>query len=316
MSDLGDYLDEMDRYRTADVDIERLFSGSPQPAGDLAPLADYFARLSDFGDELDDEAVGRVVAIAAAAAAATPTVAPAAPRPQKRFLLSSLRRRVATVTTAVAVLLGGTSGLAFAADGAMPGDSLYGIDRALEAVGIGAGGEAERLGEAEALINAGEVIRGLEHAAETLEEHATTGPNAAIALLEAAERVRAVGSEPSAVTRESVAGLLTYLAENAGSIDGSRVAEMAVQIGRPHTSSSPGQSDPQGPPAGVPADPPGQDKDRNEPGPPEGVPADPPGQNKDKNEPGPPEGVPADPPGQDKDKNEPGPPDSLPNNQP
>ena len=39
------------------------------------------------------------------------------------------------------------SGVAMAADGASPGDLLYGVDRALESVGIGAGGIDERLAE-------------------------------------------------------------------------------------------------------------------------------------------------------------------------
>ena len=50
----------------------------------------------------------------------------------------------AAVVTAATVFLGGTSGLAIAADGAKPGDPLYGIDRAFEAIGIGAGEAEER----------------------------------------------------------------------------------------------------------------------------------------------------------------------------
>jgi hypothetical protein len=41
--------------------------------------------------------------------------------------------------------------MAWAADGAVPGDWYYGLDRALESVGIGAGGAAERLQEVAAL---------------------------------------------------------------------------------------------------------------------------------------------------------------------
>jgi hypothetical protein len=319
MNDFGDYLDEMDRNRTTDVEIERLFSGSPELGEDLKPLADVFSALQvGERDQLSDEIVGRIVAVAARTAAASTPAPASSPAPRSRSLFGALRRRAATVAVAATVVIGGTGGLAVAADGAMPGDTLYGIDRALETIGIGAGGEEERLGEADALINAGEVIHGLEHAAEALAEHEAADSDASIALMEAADRVRAAGGEPSAVTRDRVAGLLSYLAENAGDVDGRQVAELAVQIGRPegrpNASPSPGQADPQGPPADSPADPPGL-TDR-EPGPPDDVPSSPPGQDKDKNEPGPPEGVPADPPGRDKDKNEPGPPDSLPNDKP
>jgi hypothetical protein len=304
MSDFGDYLYEMDKTRTSDVEIEALLSGSPQLGDELQPLADLFSAIrADAGDDLTDGAVAGYVAAATAASAGAQPASPARNQPLRRPLLGTLRRRAATVTVAATVLLGGTSGLAMAADGAKPGDALYGIDRALEAVGIGAGAQQERLSEAEALIDNGELQQGLQHAAEALENDDSVGPAASQALMDAADRVRAAGADPSAVTREKVAGLLTYLAENAGGVDGRQVAELAVQIGRSNAPQSRGQADPQGPPADSPADPPGLTE--REPGHPTG----PPGQDKDKDKPG-------DPPGQDKDKNEPGPPDSLPNNQP
>ena len=45
----------------------------------------------------------------------------------------------------------GMTGVAVASDSAVPGDWNYGIDRALEAVGIGEGGAAERLQELAAI---------------------------------------------------------------------------------------------------------------------------------------------------------------------
>ena len=299
----GDYLDEMKRTRTSDAEIERLFAGSPNVGADLEPLAGLLAALrTDAGDELTDDQVATYVAAAVTATGEALDAPAARTRRQRPPLLSTLRRRAATVTVAATVLLGGTSGLAAAADGAKPGDALYGIDRALETVGIGDGAEQERLSEAEALIDDGDFLLGLQHAAEALEDSESVGPETSQALMNAANRVRAAGAEPTAATRERVAGLVSYLAENPGGVDGALVAELATQIG--------------GRPDHVSANSPGQDKDKKEPGPPENVPADPPGQDKDKKEPGPPENVPADPPGQDKDKKEPGPPDSLPNNKP
>ncbi len=309
MSDFGDYLREMDRYRTSDAEIEKLFSGSPV-GEDLSELADLFGALRvEANYEYSDTAVATFVeaAVAEAAAAAPPEqIAPAAQPPRRTSMLRNLRRRAATLTVAASVVVGGTGGLAVAADGAKPGDALYGIDRALEAVGIGAGAEEERLSEAEALVAGGDVLAGLEHAAEALD--ADGDASAAQALNTAADRIRTTTNGSSDVTRERVAGLLAYLSENIGDVDGRQVAELAVEIGRdngqPPTPQAPAVPGSPSTPTQRPVDPPGLTDNpgltNNEPGPPEGTPSDPPGQDKDNT--GPPDGVPANPPGQDKDK--------------
>ncbi len=281
MSDFGDYLSEMDRYRTSDAEIEQLLSGSPQVGDDLQRGADFLAALrTSAGDELADDKVAAYVAAAASSVGTRPP-APVATSRKATARLSALRRRAATVTMAATVFLGGTSGLAVAADGAKPGDALYGIDRALETVGIGAGAEQERLDEAGALVESGEIDLGLEHAAEALENNESEGSQASEALMDAAERVRAAGAEPSAATRERVAGLISYLSEHVGSVDGALVAQLAVQIGEPDGSDPvpPPPADPgvPEPPTQSPADPPGS----SEPGPPTDLPADPPGLSED-----------------------------------
>ena len=252
MSAFGDYLDEMDRIWTSDAEIERLLTGAPDVGEDLQPLTDLFAVLRA-GGELADDAVAAYVA-AAASSAETPVASPV-DTPQRGWsLIPALRGRAATVTVATAVFLGGTSGLAVAADNAKPGDALYGIDRAFETIGIGAGAEQERLSEAAALVDSGEVDLGLQHAAETLEENESNGGAAAEALMDAATRVGHAGAAPSATTREGVAGLLTYISENVGDVDGARVAELARQIGGPED--RPKSAAP-GPPALGRVDPPG-----------------------------------------------------------
>ena len=67
-----------------------------------------------------------------------------------RRLAFGLKRRVAAGATSLMMIVGMT-GVAWASDSAVPGDWNYGIDRALEAVGIGAGGAAERLQELAAI---------------------------------------------------------------------------------------------------------------------------------------------------------------------
>jgi hypothetical protein len=60
--------------------------------------------------------------------------------------------RVAMAVAALVVLVMLPAGMAYAANGAKPGDLLYGLDRALEAIGIGDGGAEERLAESLALV--------------------------------------------------------------------------------------------------------------------------------------------------------------------
>jgi len=63
--------------------------------------------------------------------------------------------RVAMAAAALVVLVMLPGGMAYAANGAKPGDLLYGLDRALEGIGIGDGGADERLAESLALVASG-----------------------------------------------------------------------------------------------------------------------------------------------------------------
>ena len=174
---------------------------------------------------------------------------PAIARGSRRSFIDRLRTRAAAVAAALVVTFGGLGGVAYAADGAVPGDFLYGLDRALEAVGIGNGASSERLIEVTELVEQGHADHGLQHAATIV-----TNPDAQAALLSAAERI---GAPDEAAAHEDVAALLTYLADHEGSVDGATVAEMARAIKG---------NDTPGPPEGV------------TPGPPEGVtPGPPPG---------------------------------------
>ena len=65
-----------------------------------------------------------------------------------------LLTRLTMAGAALALLATMSSGLAYAANGAKPGDLLYALDRALEGIGIGDGGEGERLSESIALAQA------------------------------------------------------------------------------------------------------------------------------------------------------------------
>jgi len=151
-----------------------------------------------------------------------------------------------TLATAVVVILGFT-GIAYAADGAIPGDTLYGLDRTLENAGIGDGGLEERLGEAGALLENGEEDLALTHTLDSLTEEEDEDGDGDVdeddgeirddssrteALLAAAEAVLAGGSEQSLETRTRVAEKLRFMAttELTGKEYGQAVSQLARGI--------------------------------------------------------------------------------------
>jgi hypothetical protein len=103
------------------------------------------------------------------------------------------------------------TGVALAADSAIPGDALYGLDRALEAVGIGAGSTEERLDEAEMLATVGKTDEAVDHAVLALAEGADASDAMARQALEAIAGLT-LGSED----RSALIALLAYISENAG----------------------------------------------------------------------------------------------------
>jgi hypothetical protein len=82
------------------------------------------------------------------------------------LLTAMLSTKLAVVVTSAVVAAGGLTGVGFAANDAAPGDVLYGLDCAMESVGLGDGGAQERIHEATELVERGEVEQGLNHAAQ------------------------------------------------------------------------------------------------------------------------------------------------------
>jgi hypothetical protein len=73
----------------------------------------------------------------------------------------------------------GVTGMAWAADSAVPGDWNYGLDRALESIGIGAGGSTERFVE-QISLTADEPTHPIESATaegSTVQPDSTDGPS-------------------------------------------------------------------------------------------------------------------------------------------
>jgi hypothetical protein len=148
-------------------------------------------------------------------------------------------RRVTIATIAAGLLGCGVAGAA-AADDAAPGDQLYGLDRALEVVGIHNGGFPERLLEVKELIDRGEDEAALDLLADSLEEEGDAEGKQA--LLDAAARLRENGSEQSADVHAAVAAMLTWMAttDATGKEFGQGVSELAREIGaKPDDSGKP-----------------------------------------------------------------------------
>jgi hypothetical protein len=209
------------------------------------PMQDEFDRIAA---ELRSEADGTVFTDLTEAAVA---------RVSRPRLTGRLRRRAATITAAFVLAFGGLGGVAYAANGAAPGDFLFGLDRALEAVGIGNGGSAERLAEVHALVEAGNAGQGLEHATDSLlpAPELAGSDEARDALLAAAERIAQLSLGEAAGPPEGVADLLTYLSENLDDLDGQAVAELAKAIAS-NESAGPPEGVPVGPPEDLPPGPP------------------------------------------------------------
>lgn len=136
----------------SDGEIEGLLRGAPDVAGDSAKIAQVLNTLRGQGVPGPDADYTELYAAAARESRLTPLERFAMERvPAGRDLRTLVLRRAAMPIAGLVMLVALAGGLAYAANGAKPGDLLYGLDRAIEAIGIGDGGSDERLAEALAL---------------------------------------------------------------------------------------------------------------------------------------------------------------------
>ncbi|SEJ00590.1 hypothetical protein SAMN05421637_0712 [Demequina mangrovi] len=131
-------------------DLDRLLAGKePASLSDVAGTLEGLRALNMAPTAEDADRAGSALASIAAAQAA-PAAAPARPARRRAH---RIRAAIAGAAALAAVgLVGGTA----AADEAAPGDALYGLDRALERLGLGAGGMDERLAEALRVVEDGD----------------------------------------------------------------------------------------------------------------------------------------------------------------
>jgi hypothetical protein len=240
MSRHGDYSDEMFTKRLSDVEVEAVLSGGQPDDPILSEVARALAALDPARFETSsDTTVAQIAARAAAAARSGEPAKLAATARHRRGL--SLTPRLATAAVA-AILVIGLGGVAAASNAAVPGDPLYGIDRALENIGIGNGASEERLAEANTLTARGQTTEALDLLAETL---GSDSEQASDALLRAAARLHesGPGSENSNEVRSGVADMLEWMAttEFTGRDFGRGVAERARELGDDAKSENQGQ---------------------------------------------------------------------------
>ena len=258
----------------SDSEAEALLAGSTGVDSDLRAVAEVLDVYKAYALSDRDADFGALIAAAARESRVTPIERFA----EQHLTLTKARRpqlvsRVAMAGVVLVALMAASSGMAYAADGAKPGDLLYGLDRALEAVGVNNGGAAERVTEAEALIAAGAIADGLNHAASVLDGN-RSNDQAREALEAAAARL---GNATSEELRTQVGGLMDYLRTamaSGGGVDGQTVANMTRELGI-------SQADPVGPPAepGSQADPVGPPAEPGSQADPDGPPAEPGSQN-------------------------------------
>jgi hypothetical protein len=240
VSHFSDYRDDVKNTRFADQDIEKLLTGLTPEDRNLAELTAFVEALRSYRTVAPSTtALEQVAAEAAAmvrsAQSAGLSLVPGASGESSDRRKLWLTRRIA-VALAAAILMIGTSSVAIAADGANPGDALYGLDRALERIGIGAGNADERILEADALAAAGDTDAAFGLLGVSLEELEARGNAVAVAKVERHLELATTKSDPNAVAAQTkVLALKTFIEAYKGKgdfFDGKDFGQCVAEIAR------------------------------------------------------------------------------------
>jgi hypothetical protein len=153
------------------------------------------------------------------------------------FLTTIIGTKLAAVL-ASAVIAGGTlTGVGVAANNAAPGDGLYGLDCAMESVGLGDGGLQERIQEATKLVEKGEIDKGLNHAAQAIQNQAGQDGNGQAGELVAAANavqnaLQTANQGESDQIRAQVAEMLQWMATSLAQGNASQTMTQGDQVGQ------------------------------------------------------------------------------------
>jgi hypothetical protein len=199
-----------------DRDLDLLIDGKQPYNSDLAPLRSFVNTLSSFGVTELSPGFFEDHAAEGAAMARARLSDTTVPLSTGRRLTLGLKRRFTAAATSLMMIVGMT-GVAWAADSAVPGDWNYGIDRALESLGLGAGGAEERLQEL-AVIREDGHVRGVNIASRSGGNPAAGSDDPVVGLEKAAATVDTTtrGSQRATDIGKAVSALLAYLANPEG----------------------------------------------------------------------------------------------------
>lgn len=225
MTSESDYRDRMSLASFTDEDIESLISGEDRHP-DLAPLAPFVAALRERA--LFQPRPGEVERTAIRAAAVVRSQLFSNRSTTLSLGSRSTWRRLSERTTVVLgslLAVGAMSGVGLAADASAPGDLLYGIDLALEELGVGDGSIDERLAEAGVLMEKDDLAGAVELLAESISraepEVSVSAFAAAIEALEAlSSDLSGQTADASADAQQKVSDLLEFIDANAGKGNG------------------------------------------------------------------------------------------------
>lgn len=155
MRQSGDYVHVKSDTRFSDSEVESLLTRASTDSKELEDLQVFIAALAaEASQPRDTYHMGTT--LAAISRATAPTV--------RRGM-----RRLAALAATGAIFIA-LSGVALASDGSAPGEPLYRLDRALEAIGIGDGGFEERVEEFNVLLDRGDEEEAYEFMAEVIAE--------------------------------------------------------------------------------------------------------------------------------------------------
>jgi len=232
----SDYRDDV----FIDQDIERLLSGQTPTSSQLAQVVPFVKAVRSYRNEATQTIdIEQLSAKAAALVISKRTRLDGdearlkITHPLPRHILPI--RRIA-VGTAVFALFASLSGTAVAANMSNPGDALYGLDRAMERVGIANGHVQERTSEADALLAEGNSALAFSFLGEYLEELTSQGNEESAEKIIRHIELAASKTNPKAQeTQEKVAELKAFIELNKYSgvgLDGKEFGQGISEIAR------------------------------------------------------------------------------------
>lgn len=239
MSPSDDYRDDVSNTEFVDQDVERLITGRSPLDPKLDDLTPWIEALRSEGSFVPSSEASEQFSVSAAAVVrsgqpaaldieTTENIARPGRRPSWR------PARAAFALSGFALLIAALA-LGLLAHTSVPGDPLYGVDLAMEQVGLGDGKVDERIEEADALLTAGDQIEALVLLGATYERAATDGD--AVGAERAQNHLTSVASASgiSAAVRARVEQLREFMAANAGpgiGLDGDEFERALEDIAR------------------------------------------------------------------------------------